>query len=113
MIFRPVVFEPTFQKHARTTCGGCQIHVTDRRAFRPVVTGVAVIEELRARRPGGVRLAPPPYQYEHRLMPIDILGGSSRLRERIDAGETAATIAASWRDDEARFRALRAPVSAL
>ena len=23
--FRPVFFEPTFQKHARETCGGCQI----------------------------------------------------------------------------------------
>ena len=36
--FRPAVFEPTFQKHAKTTCGGCQIHVTDRAAFRPVLT---------------------------------------------------------------------------
>ena len=25
--FRPAVFEPTFQKHAKQTCGGCQIHV--------------------------------------------------------------------------------------
>ncbi len=108
VIFRPVVFEPTFQKHARSTCGGCQLHVTDRRAFRPVVTGVAVIEELRRADPAAFAWRPPPYEYEHRLMPIDILGGSSRLRERIDAGETAATIAASWRDDEARFRALRA-----
>ena len=24
-------FEPTFQKHARATCGGCQIHVTEPR----------------------------------------------------------------------------------
>ena len=28
--FRPVVFEPTFQKHAKRACGGCQIHVLDR-----------------------------------------------------------------------------------
>ncbi len=28
--FRPVVFEPTFQKHAKQACGGCQIHVLDR-----------------------------------------------------------------------------------
>ena len=32
--FRPVFFEPTFQKHARETCGGCQIHVTDRSHVR-------------------------------------------------------------------------------
>ena len=42
-------------------------------------------------------------------MPIDILAGSSRLRERIDAGEPAAAIAAAWRDDEAAVpRAARA-----
>src|SRR5206468_12336509 len=28
--FRPAGFEPTFQKHAKQPCGGCQIHVTDR-----------------------------------------------------------------------------------
>ena len=37
--FRPAYFEPTFQKHARVTCGGCQLHVTDRersgRSMRP------------------------------------------------------------------------------
>ena len=107
--FRPVVFEPTFQKHAKTTCGGCQIHVTDRRAFRPVVTGVAVIEELRRANPAAFTWRPPPYEYEHRLQPIDILAGSNRLRERIDGGEPADAIARSWREDEARFRAVRAP----
>jgi uncharacterized protein YbbC (DUF1343 family) len=109
VVFRPLVFEPTFQKHARTTCGGCQIHVTDRRAFRPVVTGVAVIEELRRADPAAFAWRPPPYEYEARLQPIDILAGSARLRERIEAGETAGAIAASWHDDEARFRTLRAP----
>lgn len=109
VIFRPIVFEPTFQKHARTTCGGCQIHVTDRRAFRPVLTGVAVIEELRRADPAAFAWRPPPYEYEERLQPIDILAGSARLRERIEAGETAAAIAAAWHDDEARFRTLRAP----
>ncbi len=33
--FRPAIFEPTFQKHARTTCGGCQMHVLTARRFRP------------------------------------------------------------------------------
>ena len=38
--FRPATFEPTFQKHARATCGGCQIHVTSRQEFAPVKAGV-------------------------------------------------------------------------
>ena len=46
--FRPAVFEPTFQKHAQRACGGCQIHVTDRLTFRPVITGVALIQRFAA-----------------------------------------------------------------
>ncbi len=107
--FRPVVFEPTFQKHHQVTCGGCQIHVTDRRAFTPVVTGVAVIEELRRADPAAFAWRPPPYEYEQRLMPIDILAGSGVLRAQIEAGAAAETIAAGWRDDQQAFRALRAP----
>ena len=109
VVFRPVVFEPTFQKHHGATCGGCQIHVTDRAVFRPVVTGVAVIEELRRADPTRYAWRPPPYEYEHRLMPIDILAGSSRMRERIDAGASAESIAQGWRFDEDTFRGARAP----
>ena len=109
VVFRPVVFEPTFQKHLGVTCGGCQIHVTDRRAFPSVVAGVAVIEELRRANPTSFAWRPPPYEYEHRLMPIDILAGHSALRIAIDAGASAETIAATWRADEDAFRATRAP----
>ena len=107
--FRPVVFEPTFQKHHGQTCGGCQVHVTDRHAFRPVVTGVALIEELRRANPSAFAWRPPPYEYEHRLMPIDILAGSSAMRMHIEAGASATTIASTWHDDENAFRAVRAP----
>src|SRR5690606_33556572 len=41
--FRPVYFEPTFQKHAGVTCGGCQLHVTDREAFRSVDAAAALL----------------------------------------------------------------------
>ena len=109
VIFRPVVFEPTFQKHHGVTCGGCQVHVTDRRAFPSVVTGVALIEELRRANPTSFAWRPPPYEYEHRVMPIDILAGNSTLRTAIDAGASAESIAAGWRADEDAFRATRAP----
>lgn len=94
--FRPVVFEPTFQKHAQTTCGGCQIHVLDRRAFRPVLTGVALIEQFRAEAPESFAWRSPPYEYEYEKTPIDILAGSAGLRRQIEAGTPASVIAASW-----------------
>jgi uncharacterized protein YbbC (DUF1343 family) len=94
--FRPAVFEPTFQKHARAACGGCQIHVLDRRAFQPVLTGVALIEAIRAEDPSRFAWRQPPYEYEHDKMPIDILAGSPALREAIDSGSAAEDIARSW-----------------
>jgi uncharacterized protein YbbC (DUF1343 family) len=94
--FRPATFEPTFHKHARITCGGCQIHVLDRHAFQPVETGVAIIEAFRRAGPEAFRWREPPYEYEYTKLPIDILYGSGRLRERLDAGDTAREIAADW-----------------
>ena len=105
--FRPAVFEPTFQKHAKQACGGCQIHVTDRHAFRPVLTGVALIAMFQKTNPAKFAWRQPPYEYEHDKMPIDILAGSGQLREQIDAGRAGADIASGWKDDEAAFRRVR------
>ena len=94
--FRPAVFEPTFQKHARTACGGVQMHVIDRQAFTPVEAGVALIAAFRAAGPDRFAWRDPPYEYEHNKMPIDILAGSSELREQIEGGVSARDIARSW-----------------
>jgi uncharacterized protein YbbC (DUF1343 family) len=107
--FRPVFFEPTFQKHAKQTCGGCQLHVTDRNAFKPVRTAVEMLEEFRAEEPAKFGWREPPYEYEHEKMPIDILYGSSRLRTHIDNGGTAKTLMDAAREDEERFLVTRKP----
>jgi uncharacterized protein YbbC (DUF1343 family) len=107
--FRSVFFEPTFQKHARTTCGGCQLHVLDRRRFQPVKTGVALIEEFRRQAPDSFAWTDPPYEYEYKKTPIDIMWGSDRLRRAIDGGQTADEIAAGWKGEVAAFEKLRRP----
>jgi uncharacterized protein YbbC (DUF1343 family) len=105
--FRPAMFEPTFHKHAKTLCGGCQIHVTDRRTFRPVEAGVALTEAFRKANPRAFMWRDPPYEYEPTLAPIDILYGSSALREGLERGVTAADLAASWTPDVERFLDVR------
>ncbi|HEV8211837.1 MAG TPA: DUF1343 domain-containing protein [Vicinamibacterales bacterium] len=107
--FRPAVFEPTFHKHAHTSCGGCQIHVLDRAAFRPVEAGVALIAAFRAADPERFRWRDPPYEYEHTLLPIDILAGSSELREQIEAGVPPRDIARGWEASTAGFVERRKP----
>jgi uncharacterized protein YbbC (DUF1343 family) len=105
--FRAAFFEPTFHKHARQTCGGCQIHVTDRAAFRPVATGVALLEEFRRQGPERFAWKEPPYEYEYDRLPIDLLYGSDVLRRELEAGTPADQIAAAWEAEARDFLPIR------
>ncbi|HEX4935302.1 MAG TPA: DUF1343 domain-containing protein, partial [Gemmatimonadaceae bacterium] len=97
--FRPVFFEPTFQKHAKKTCGGCQLHVLDRRSFKPYRTAVELIDEFHRQAPSQFAWREPPYEYEHEKMPIDILYGSDQLRSAIAEDQIPALID-GWSRDE-------------
>jgi uncharacterized protein YbbC (DUF1343 family) len=106
--FRPAVFEPTFQKHAKKTCGGCQIHVLNRTTFKPVLTGVALIDAIKAAGPHDFSWRKPPYEYEHEKEPIDILAGSPALRIAIDAGKKAEDLVPVWERESKAFEEVRA-----
>ena len=106
--FRPVVFEPTFQKHAKTACGGCQIHVLDRQTFRPVLTGAALIDAVKAAGPREFAWRNPPYEYEHDKEPIDILAGSPAFRQALDAGKKAEDLVPAWEQESKPFEKARA-----
>ena len=105
--FRPAVFEPTFQKHCKVTCGGCQLHVTDRPALRPVAVGASLIREFCDMRPDRFAWRQPPYEYEHDKMPIDILAGNATFRAQIEQQVPLDEIVGSWETGEAAFRKVR------
>jgi uncharacterized protein YbbC (DUF1343 family) len=105
--FRPTVFEPTFHKFAKQTCGGVQIHVTDRRTFEPVLGATAILHEMRAADPAAFAWRPPPYEYEHEKLPIDILAGTAQYRQDIERGVDPRRMAASWRPGAEAFARLR------
>jgi uncharacterized protein YbbC (DUF1343 family) len=106
VFFRPAVFEPTFHKHARRSCGGCQIHVLDRRVFRPVLTGVALVAAFKEADPA-FAWRDPPYEYEAVKLPFDILAGSSELRIQIERRMPVDEIARSWEAGVAQFDRIR------
>jgi uncharacterized protein YbbC (DUF1343 family) len=98
VIFRPMYFQPTFQKHAGKLCGGAQIHVTDRDKFRPFKTGVAVIKTLHDLYPDCFEWKKPPYEYENEKMPIDILAGTDRLRKDMENGKSLEYMEDWWNE---------------
>jgi uncharacterized protein YbbC (DUF1343 family) len=74
-IFRETYFQPTFQKFSGELCGGAQLHVTNRSAFRPFQTGIEIIRVLRKLEQFAWKQ--PPYEYEWKRLPIEILIGGS------------------------------------
>jgi len=75
VFFRTNYFQPTFHKFAGQICGGAQLHVIDREMFQPFRTGVEVIKRIRHRYPDDFQWKQPPYEYEWKRLPIEILIG--------------------------------------
>jgi len=94
--FRPLSFLPTFHKYVGQVCGGAQIHITERERFRPFKTGVAVIKAVFELFRKDFSWKKPPYEYEERLLPIDILAGTDRVRMDIEQGATIKEMETWW-----------------
>ncbi len=90
---RPLGFEPTFHKHAKQSCGGVQIHVTDPRTFRPVATYVALVALAHHASPKDFRFRTERYEFVDTIPAFDLLAGSAEARERILANDDPRAIA--------------------
>ncbi|HEU4390339.1 MAG TPA: DUF1343 domain-containing protein [Blastocatellia bacterium] len=107
VFFRPLYFQPTFNKYAGELCGGVQIHVTDRCVFKPVLTGVAIVRAMRHLYPASFEWKQPPYEYVFDKLPFDVIAGGAHLRGRIERGESLSQIEGSWVTDVESFRKTR------
>lgn len=103
VFFRPLFFEPTFQKHAGKLCGGAQMHLINRLKFRPFRTAVAILKAVRELYPKEKLWREPPYEYETFKLPIDILAGNSRLREKIEKNSSLTRMEEAWREECSSF----------
>jgi uncharacterized protein YbbC (DUF1343 family) len=107
--FRPCRFQPTFHKWKGRTCGGVQLHVTDRGRFKPYLTGLALIATARRLYPRGFAFRKPPYEFEEKKLPIDILCGTDQIRRQIEAKRDLARIEAAWQPALRAFVRSRRP----
>ena len=108
--FEPAAFTPrdlpgqaTDPKGEGRRLGGVRLVVTDPGAFRPVATGVHIVEAV-------YRQAPP--RSRRRFFKADWLAklaGTDRLRAALVRGDDPADIAASWEAEAAAFAARAEP----
>jgi uncharacterized protein YbbC (DUF1343 family) len=106
--FRPCFFRPTFHKFAGRTCGGLELHVTDRREFLSYRTGLAVLAAVRRLWPNDLEWRTDTYEFRHDVPAIDLLTGLAGVREAIDRGAPFAEIYALAISGAESFPAARA-----
>jgi uncharacterized protein YbbC (DUF1343 family) len=105
--FRPIYFQPTYQKWKDQVCGGVHLHVTDFKKFNAYRAGVRLLAVIAREHADFFQWKTPPYEYEPERMPIDLIAGSSKLRERIDRGEDIKPFEDEAEHDLAHFRKVR------
>ncbi|ALO92846.1 hypothetical protein SHL15_1682 [Streptomyces hygroscopicus subsp. limoneus] len=96
--FREAYFTPTFSKFQGKTVGGVQIHVTDRAAYDPVRTGIALLVTARKAWSG--------FAWRSDNW-IDKLTGSAQVRTMIDAGAGTDEVTGAWQEELAAFQRVR------
>jgi uncharacterized protein YbbC (DUF1343 family) len=106
-VFRPLWFQPAFHKFAGQSCGGLMLHVTDRQAFRPFATGLAVVATARELWPRDFRWRTERYEFVEHIPAFDLLCRTDRIRRALEAGQGAASLAPGWRTELKSFAALR------
>ena len=77
-------------------CDGVQVHVTDVARFRPYLTSIAVIALARRLGRGRFTWKRPPYEFERRKLPIDILFGTDTIRRAMERGRRVTEIERAW-----------------
>jgi uncharacterized protein YbbC (DUF1343 family) len=107
--FRPCFFQPTFQKWAGQTCGGVQIHVTDRASFTPVIVGIAMIKTAYDLYTEQFQWKQSAYEYVFDKNPFDVVSGTDKIRKQIEGGVLLKEIEAAWHSGLATFVQVRRP----
>lgn len=102
--FRIHNFIPVFHKYKDRICKGIQIHVTDINSYRPVSTVLEILEAIIETSPqNSLCFNQPPYEYESKLMPFDILSGDSIMRNTLQTGNSINSEKERWRDETEEF----------
>jgi uncharacterized protein YbbC (DUF1343 family) len=103
--FRIHSFIPTFNKFSGLLCNGLQIHVTNPSIYYPVATAYEIFDAIIETTPSGsLKFKDPPYEYEYKLMPFDILSGDSVMRSSLLKRIPVAIERQRWQSEIEEFK---------
>jgi len=110
---RDIWFQPTFHKHVGELCNGLHIHAEAplyaHTAFKPWRLQSLAFKAIRALCPDYPLWRDFPYEYEFGKLAIDVINGSTELRDWVDDSTSSpADLDAAARADEAAWADSRA-----
>ena len=92
---RPIEFEPAFDKFKQKTCSGFQIHLEKswikKGSFRPYRLICLFLKAFKQVHSPSWKIKPP-YEYEFKLDPIDIISGSDELQKWVNDSSASVKI---------------------
>jgi uncharacterized protein YbbC (DUF1343 family) len=103
-LLRPVEFEPVAQKWAGQCCRGFQLHVIDPQRYRPYRTSLRLLQIIGTLYPDQFEWKKPPYEYEYRKRPIDLILGDRQLRRALAEQVAIAELEGRWASDLDAYR---------
>ncbi len=102
-----ISFRPTFNKWEGELCRGFMIHVLNPSTFRPYTVSLALLKTILETHEEQFDWKPPPYEYEYKKMPIDMILGDSSLRRGLEGGEDVGLMEEKWKKELDDFREQR------
>jgi len=106
-LFYETSFTPQFDKWQGQLCHGLEIQILDPRAYKPFYTTLAIIQEIITAWPDQFSWLAPPYEYEFKRLPIDIITGDEEIRKGLEAGKDLDEMEAGWQEELQGFLAIR------
>jgi uncharacterized protein YbbC (DUF1343 family) len=98
--FREAWFSPTFSKYKGELCGGAQIHVIDRRKYRPFESSLHIIKTV-------MNMYPEHFKFHDEY--IDKIIGTPKVRQALEKGIDVKDIIKSYQQELDSFAELRKP----
>lgn len=104
---RHLAFAPTSGKWMGQTCYGFHIHVTDKKCYLPYRTALILLQAIMLSYPDKFSYTEPPYEYEYKKLPLDLILGDSELRRNIENGDSILSLENDWQSELAEYDIVR------
>lgn len=98
--FREAWFTPTFSKFQGELCSGAQLHVLDRKKYRPLETSLSIIQMIR-------KMYPDKFQFHEKY--FDMIMGTMKVRESLLKDDSIQNIVKSFKKGLDDFQRQRKP----